>query len=47
MTVAGNGVSHRGRGYTEAGGVKFLRKNKKRKATCSSRGLKKKGKMSS
>lgn len=47
MTVAGNGVSHRGRGYMEAGAVKFLQKNKKRKATCSSRGLKKKRKMSS
>lgn len=47
MTVSGNGISHRGRGYMEAGAVKILQKKKKRKTTCSSRGVKKEGKMSS
>lgn len=46
-TVAGNGVHQRGKGYMEAEAVKFSEKNKKRKTTCSSRGLKMKGKRSS
>lgn len=46
MTVTGNGVHQRGRGYMEAEAVKFSEKKKKRKTTCISRGLKKKGKKS-
>lgn len=45
--MTGNGVSHRGEGSVESGAVKFLQKNKGKRSTCSSRGLKKKGKMSS
>lgn len=43
MTVKGNGVCQRGRGYVEAEAVKFSEKNKKRRTTRSSRGLKRKG----
>lgn len=47
MTVTGNGVYQGRRGYVEAGAVKFSEKNKKRKTTCSSTGLKMKGKTNS
>lgn len=45
--MAGNGVSHRGIGHIEDEGAKLLQRIKKRKAKCSSGGLKKKGKMNS
>lgn len=47
MTVTGNGVHQRGRGYMETEALKFSEKSKKRKTTCISRGLKKKGKINS
>lgn len=45
MTVKGSGVCQRGRGYAQAEAGKFSEKNRKRKTTCSSRGLKRKGKI--